>query len=72
MQIKATMKRNANIPKKVEAIRFAELFVIFSLLTFVFPLQIKGLNEHMKYLYFICIVALSWAFYYSSTKIILG
>ncbi|MFW2175823.1 EpsG family protein [Acinetobacter guillouiae] len=53
-------------------LRFSELFILFSMLTFVLPLEIKVINSVVKSLYLLLVLILSFAFYYSTTKIIIG
>lgn len=56
----------------VFGLRFSELFILFSMLTFVFPFDIKLISQPMRYLYLIFILALSLVFYSSTTKILIG
>ncbi|ENU44488.1 EpsG family protein [Acinetobacter seifertii] len=53
-------------------LRFSELFILFSMLTFVFPLEIKSINNLTKSFYLFIILSFSFIFFYSTTKIVIG
>ncbi|APU47200.1 EpsG family protein [Acinetobacter junii] len=53
-------------------LRFSELFILFSMLTFVLPLEIKSLDNTAKSLYLFIVLSFSFIFFYSTTKIVIG
>lgn len=55
----------------VFAVRVSELFILFSLASFVFPLEINSLNKDLKYFWFLILYILGGIFLYSSSKILL-
>ncbi|MDH1240702.1 EpsG family protein [Acinetobacter johnsonii] len=55
----------------VLGLRFSEVFILFSLATFIFPLEYKSWDKGMKSLYFLLLIVLSFMFFYSSNKILL-
>lgn len=55
----------------VFAVRISELFILFSLASFIFPLEINSLNKDLKYFWFLILYVLGGVFLYSSSKILL-
>jgi len=55
----------------VFAVRVSELFILFSLACFVFPLELKVINKDLKYLWLFILFILGGVFLYSSSKILL-
>lgn len=54
----------------VLGLRFSETFILFSLATFIFPLEYNSWNGNLKRIYFLLILILGFMFFYSSTKIL--
>ncbi|WP_213064851.1 hypothetical protein, partial [Acinetobacter pittii] len=65
--LQITLSFNATL-----GLRFSELFILFSMLTFVFPLEIKSINSITKSFYLFIILSFSFIFFYSTTKIVIG
>ena len=55
----------------VFALRVSELFILFSLACFIFPLEIKIFDENLKYVWVLFLSLLGGIFLYSSSKILL-
>lgn len=56
----------------VFGLRFSELFIFFSLATFVVPMDFHKINVNLRYIYIFCLLGLGFIFYTSSVKILLG
>lgn len=56
----------------VFAFRISEIFILFALACFIFPLDFKFKVKELKYLYFFGVLVLGAVFYNSSCKILLG
>lgn len=55
----------------VFALRISELFILFSLACFIFPLEIKIFDKNLKYVWILFLSLLGGIFLYSSSKILL-
>lgn len=56
----------------VFGLRFSELFILFSLSTFVIPVFINKIDVNIRYIYILFLLGLGFIFYISSTNILLG